>query len=130
MMRKVAGLLTMGAMLVTPVAANAMSVSDFLAKADALKARGFLAIGSPDINLLKSEIETASKQYRDSLAAEIAAGRKPSSCPPPKGTAKITSNDLIASFRAIPPAQRRTNVATAFAAMMKKRYPCPNTSAT
>ncbi len=129
MMRKLVGLLSLGAMLVVPVAANAMSVSDFLTKADALKARGFLAVGSPDIALLKAEIDTASKQYRDSLAAEIASGRKPSSCPPPKGTAKITSNDLIASFRAIPPAQRRTSVAAAFAAMMKKRYPCPGSSA-
>lgn len=128
MMRKLAGMLSLGAMLVVPVAANAMSVSDFLAKADALKARGFLAIGSPDIALLKGEVAAASKQYRDGLAAEIAAGRKPSSCPPPKGTAKISSDDLLASFRAIPPAQRRASVAAAFAAMMKKRYPCPNAS--
>lgn len=127
-MRKVMGWLGLGAMLALPVAANAMAVSDFLAKADALKARGFLAIGSPDIALLKGEIDMASKQYRDGLAAEIAAGRKPSSCPPPKGTAKITSDDLIASFRAIPVPQRRASVAAAFAAMMKRRYPCPNVS--
>lgn len=113
------------AALAVPVTAQAMTVAEFLAKTEALKAKGVLAIGSPDIGLLRSEIMTASDAYRAKLAAEVAAGRMPSSCPPPKGTAKVTSDDIIAEFGKIPVAQRsKTSVSTAFAAFMTRRYPC------
>ncbi len=108
-----------------PTAAQAMSVAEFLAKTDALKARGMLALGSPDIGLLRDDIAGASDAYRAGLAKEVAAGRKPSSCPPPKGTAKVTSDDIIGAFRAIPAGQRASmSTKAAFAAFMTKRYPC------
>ena len=112
------------ALLVIPASAQAMSVAEFLAKANALKARGFLAIGSPDIKLLRSEVERASDAYRNDLAAARTAGRAPHSCPPPKGKAKIGSNELMAEFEAIPAAQRGMSVKSAFYARMKKRFPC------
>jgi hypothetical protein len=101
-----------------------MSVAEFLAKANALKAKGFLAIGSSDIKLLRTEVERASDAYRSDLASAKAAGRAPHSCPPPKGKAKIGSNELMAEFEAIPAAKRNMSVKTAFYAMMKKRFPC------
>lgn len=107
-----------------PVAAQAMTVSEFLAKADALKAKGVLALASSDIGLLQQEIASASDAYRAGLAAQVAAGKKPSSCPPPKGTAKITSDDIIANFKSLPAARQKANVKDAFAAFMTKRYPC------
>lgn len=110
---------------ILPMTAHAMSVAEFLAKTDALKAKGVLAIGSPDIGLLRDDIAAASDAYRAGLAKEAAAGRRPSSCPPPKGTAKVTSDDIIAAFRAIPAPQRaRISTKTAFARFMTKRYPC------
>ena len=112
-------------LLIVPGAAQAMSVADFLGKADALKAKGILALGSPDIALLRDEITKASDAYRLRLDQEKAAGKKPASCPPPKGTAKVTSDDIIADFRAIPAARRGgISVSKAFAAFMTKRYPC------
>jgi hypothetical protein len=113
-----------GAALVLPASAQAMSVAEFLAKANALKAKGFLAIGSSDIKLLRTEVERASDAYRSDLASAKAAGRAPHSCPPPKGKAKIGSNELMAEFEAIPAAKRNISVKTAFYAMMKKRFPC------
>ncbi|MDK2767722.1 hypothetical protein [Sphingomonas sp.] len=112
------------AALVLPASAQAMSVAEFLAKANALKAKGFLAIGSSDIKLLRTEVERASDAYRSDLASAKAAGRAPHSCPPPKGKAKIGSNELMAEFEAIPAAKRNMSVKTAFYAMMKKRFPC------
>jgi len=103
-----------GAALLLPMSAQAMSVAEFLAKANALKARGFLAIGSPDIKLLKGEMEGVANAYRADIR----------SCPPPKGKAKIGSKELIAEFEAIPAAQRGMSVKSAFYAMMKKRFPC------
>lgn len=112
------------AMMLVPTAAQAMTVAEFLAKANALKAKGFLAIGSSDIKLLRTEVERASDAYRGDLASAKAAGRAPHSCPPPKGKAKIGSNELMAEFEAIPAAKRSMTVKTAFYAMMKKRFPC------
>jgi hypothetical protein len=110
------------AMLVMlPVSASAMSVGDFLGKADALKAKGIAAMFSSDIGLLKAEVTNAAASYR----AEVAAGKPPRSCPPPKGTVKMDSDELIANFRTIPAAQRAsTSVRTAFANYMAKRFPC------
>lgn len=122
MRKTVTGMVFVGLML--PVAAQAMTVGEFLAKADALKAKGVLALGSPDIALLRDEVTAARTAYRADLATQLAAGKKPHSCPPPVGQSKISSDDLIAEFRMVPPAKRNISVKTAFYAMMKKRFPC------
>ncbi|WP_084583509.1 hypothetical protein [Sphingomonas azotifigens] len=116
--------LAAGGLMLVAVPAQAMSVAEFLAKVNALKAKGAMAMFSSDVGVLKQEIDGASTAYRGDLAAEVAAGKKPSSCPPPKGQAKISSNDLIAAFEKIPPAQRGMSVKVAFAAMMEQRFPC------
>jgi hypothetical protein len=107
--------------LMVPVAASAMTVADFLSKADALKAKGMMAMLSSDVGLLKAEIQTAAAAYR----SDVAAGKPPTSCPPPKGSAKMSSDELIANFRTIPAAQQKaTSVRAAFANYMAKRFPC------
>ncbi len=124
-MRKVTPLAIVAALLISGTA-QAMSVAEFLAKADALKARGVLALASPDIATLRNEIVAAGTVYRAGIDADIAAGRKPKSCPPPKGKTGVNSDDIIASFSKIPVAKRaQTSTAAAFAAFMTKRYPCP-----
>ncbi len=98
-----------------------MTVAEFLGKAEALQARGFTAMFSSDIGLLKTEIKNASVAYR----ADIAAGRPPQSCPPPLGTVKTSSDELLAAFRTVPAADRtRLSVRAAFANYMAKRFPC------
>ncbi len=110
--------------LLLPATAQAMTVKEFLAKTDALKAQGLLAMTSPDIGLLRDEIKSAGATYRAGLAREIAAGRKPSSCPPPVGQVKMTSDDIIKEFRAIPEAKRNQSVTNAWATIMTRRHPC------
>jgi hypothetical protein len=46
-------LLAAGALMVLPAVANAMTVAEFLAKADALKAKGMMAMMSADISVLR-----------------------------------------------------------------------------
>jgi hypothetical protein len=100
-----------------------MSVATFLAKADALKAKGILALGSSDIGLLREEGMAAGAAYRTRLQAERAAG-KPSSCPP-KGS-KMNSNQLLGHLRTYPENQRpRVTMKTAMADYFVKTYPCP-----
>ena len=112
------------ALVLAPVAAEAMTVSEFLAKTSALQAKGFAAMVSPDLTLLRDEIKTAATAYRSELDAAQAAHRKPRSCPPPKGQAKVDSDTLMAAFRAIPPARRTMSVKAAFYGFMDKTYPC------
>jgi hypothetical protein len=99
-----------------------MSVATFLAKADALKAKGLMALGSSDIGLLRSEGQAAGQAYKARLEGERKAG-KPSSCPP-KGT-KVNSDKLMAFLRTYPePARPRTTMKTAIADYFIKTYPC------
>ena len=99
-----------------------MSVAQFLSKADALKAKGAMALFSPDIKVLKAEGQAAGEAYRSRLVAERAAG-KPSSCPP-KG-ATVSSDQVLSHLRTYPaPARPRVTMRTAMADFFIKTYPC------
>lgn len=99
-----------------------MSVATFLAKADALKARGIMALGSSDIGLLRTEGQAAGQAYKLRLEAERKAG-KPSSCPP-KGT-RPSSDQIMAHLRTYPePARPRTTMKAAIADYFIRTYPC------
>ncbi len=111
-------------MLSTPAlaAGGEMSVAIFLAKADALKAKGFMALGSSDIGLLRSEGQAAGMAYKTRLEAERKSG-KPSSCPP-KGS-RPSSGQILSHLRTYPePARPRTSMKTAIADYFIKTYPC------
>ena len=104
--------------------AQNMPVSTFLAKADALKAKGAMALFSSDIGVLKSEIQAAGLAARTERKAREAAGQPKLACPPEKMS--MTSDELMAFFRTIPADQRpRVSTKDAMAAMVRKRFPCP-----
>jgi hypothetical protein len=106
-----------------PVFAQNMPVSTFLEKADALKAKGMMAMLSPDIGVLKKEIQAAGLAARAERQAREAAGQPRLACPPEK--VSMNSDELIEAFRAIPAAQRpRVTVKQAMTEMVRKRYPC------
>lgn len=99
-----------------------MSVATFLAKADALRAKGFMALMSSDYKVLKAEGTAAGQAYRARLNAERAAG-KPSSCPPTP--ARVDSNMVLAHLRSYPEAARpRITMKTAMADLFAKTWPC------
>lgn len=112
-------------MLASPaMALGDMSVATFLAKADALKAKGLGALGSPDIKLLYGEAQAAGATYRAKIDADKKAGREPHSCPPKK--AKMNSDQFLSHLRTYPVTVRpKTTITTAMFDVMKKRYPCP-----
>lgn len=123
-MKRIA-IVALGLALTTPAlaAGGDMPVATFLAKADALKAKGIMALGSSDIGLLKAEGQAAGMAYKARLDRERAAG-KPSSCPP-KGT-RPTSGQVMAHLRTYPAeARARTTMRTAMADYFIKTYPCP-----
>lgn len=119
-------ILALGALLVAaPLAATPgdMSVAAFLAKADNLKAKGFMALGSPDIALLQSEAKAAGAAYRKRIETDRKQKRTPHSCPPAKTGVK--SDELIAHLRTYPAFSRpSTSMTAAISNLMKKRFPC------
>jgi hypothetical protein len=97
--------------------ADAMSVAEFLAKANALQAKGMMAIFSSDMGLLKTEFGNGAKAWR-------AQAHRPNACPPP-GPQKMSSDDIVAIMNQVPPPQRATTNATdAIVAGLNRRYPC------
>ena len=107
-----------------PAAAQTMPVSEFLARAEVLQKKGAMALFSKDIGVLKGEITNSGKQLRAEQVAAEKAGRKPATCLPAK-KANINSDELLAHFRSIPPAQRNMSVKAGFAGLMRKKFPCP-----
>lgn len=105
--------------------AQTMPVSQFLAKAEALKKKGPLALFSGDLKLLKAEVQKSAAALRAERLAAKAAGRKQAFCPPEAG-ASVNSDDVLTHFRSIPAAQRpRIQVRDAMRSLMARKYPCP-----
>ena len=99
-----------------------MNVGLFLAKADALRAKGAMAMLSDDIEVLKDEGKAAAEAYKARLIKERAAGR-PSSCPP-QGTG-LDSNELLGFLKSYPANVRpRVSMKQAMAEFFIKKYPC------
>ncbi len=99
-----------------------MSVATFLAKVEALQAKGALAMFSSDIALLKAEGKAGGEAYRARLKKERAEGH-PSSCPP-EGV-KINSDELVAFLRTYPAQQRpRVTIRQGVADYFIKKFPC------
>ena len=110
---------------VTALQAQAMPVSTFLAKANALQKKGPLALFSSDIGVLKKEVQASAVLLRNERLAAKSAGRRPAFCPPEKGAA-LNSNELLGHFKSVPPAQQsRVPVRDALRSFMVKKYPCP-----
>ena len=113
------------ALAATPLQAQTMPVSQFLAKAEALKKKGPLALLSGDLKLLKAEVQKSAAALRAERLAAKTAGRKQAFCPPEKG-ASLNSDEVLTHFRSIPAAQRaRMPVRDGMRSLMAKKYPCP-----
>jgi hypothetical protein len=109
--------------LIVPCAASAMDVATWLAKAEALKAKGVLALANKDYKLLEGEIKTNAGVLKQERMAAVAAGRKPAYCPPEK--ANLNQQEVFDGFNAVPAAQRpRTPVIDALRLTLAKKYPC------
>ena len=124
-MRKITFVLALVAIPVTALHAQTMPAATFLAKAEALKKKGALALFSSDMGLLKKEMAGSANVLRTERLAAQKAGRKPAYCPPAKQSG-LSPDEIIGHFRSIPPAQlQRMQVKDGFRGLLAKKYPCP-----
>lgn len=108
-----------------PAAAHAMPVQTFLAKAEALKSKGPLALFSRDYKLLMNAIKSDAAALRAERVAAKAAKRTPAYCPP--GPISMSSSEIMKVMQAVPPAERtRTDTRNALRAHFARRFPCPS----
>lgn len=122
MKRRIGAALAAAVLLASPAVA-AMDVATFLAKADALKAKGPLALFSGDLKRLKAEMAAAGQQLKAEKAARDKAGLPPRSCPP-KG-AKMDANAFLDEMRKIPAAEQRTmQLKDGLLWVGRRKYPC------
>ena len=94
-------------LIIAPVAAaeaQSMPVSQFLAKADALKKKGPLALFSGDIKLLKAEVQNSARAYGADVRAARKAGRLTHSCPPAGGNTIVDEFERAARLFQFDPA--------------------------
>jgi len=122
---KLVTILIVGTVLLhSAVPASAMPVSEFLPKAEKLLSSGMGAMFSKHRKPVVTEMKKVTTGYRNDISAAKASGRKSTSCPPPKGKAKLNAKEFLAHLRAIPVTKRGMQVKTAFHSFMKKKYPC------
>lgn len=123
-MRNSIRFLTGIAFLQAATSISAMPVSEFLPKADKLMNAGMGAMFSKHRKPVMAEMKKVTKNYRADIVAARAAGKTPSSCPPPKGKGKLNGKAFLAHLKTIPKADRNIEVESAFHDFMKIKYPC------
>jgi hypothetical protein len=103
--------------------ASAMTVAEFMAKVNGLKAKGPMALFSSDIGVLKAEGMSAGKSIRADQDAAEAAGRPAATCLP-KGS-KLGQGEVLNFFERIPPAQaQRITVKQGMIGLIRQKWPC------
>lgn len=100
----------------------AMTVQTFLARANALRDQGPMALMSPDLPVLKAEAKQATTELRADRAARAAAGKKPIACVP-EGE-KIGIMDMLDGLAALPASVQKRPLKDGYAQVLAKRFPC------
>ena len=100
----------------------AMSVQTFLARANALRDQGPMALMSPDLPVLKAEAKAATTQLRADRVARAAAGKKPVACVPEGESIGIM--DMLDGLSALPAAYQKRPLKDGYAQVLAKRFPC------
>ena len=114
----------LGLVAITASPAIGMPAATFLAKADALMAKGPLALFSSDVGLLKTEASHAGAELKAERLALLAQHRPTAYCPPPKSS--INSDELIKSMHRISaPELAKMQFKDAMRRVLEQKYPCP-----
>ena len=108
-----------------PSSAMAMPAAEFLARADALIAKGPFALFSSDYRLLKKVGEDTGAQLRAEREAQVRAHRPTAYCPP-DGVVRMGDREMVAGLHRIPrEALARMDIKTAMRLVVAAKYPCP-----
>ena len=110
------------AVVMTAAPAGAMDVATFIAKGEALKARGVMAMFSKDLKQVRAAARDAARLYKADKDARARAGLPPVSCPP-KG-AKLGAMEFFDELKKIPVAERDMPMKDGMAWVSRRKFPC------
>ena len=113
--------LAAGAAMLVATPAAAMDVATFIARANALKAKGPMALFSSDLKLLRAEGQAAGQRSRAENARARAAG-KPLYCNPPGTT--LGQNEVLDGLNRIPAAERKMSLEDGLIRVARAKWPC------
>lgn len=108
----------------TALPAQTMPVVEFIAKAEALKKRGPLALFSSDYRRLKAEVNNSAKALGAEQFAARKAGRKPATCMPKQ--ISLGTDEVLSHFQTISRVEPGLRVRAAVLSFVNKKYPCPS----
>ena len=119
------GVLILVTAVATPALAQTMNAEQFNQRAQALKAKGAMAMFSPgEVKALMAEGQAAGKASREQRLAALKAGQKPRYCPP-DGPQKMGSDEFMSRLAAIPQAERqKIDMTEAMTRMLAVKFPC------
>lgn len=112
------------ALLAASGAVQAMPVSEFVTKANALEKKGVMAMLSGDFRLLKNEVNTSTQLAVRDESAAVKAGRKPTMCLPKSGNLSLGTAEVLNHMRAVSAAQGATSVKDGMTGLLRRKYPC------
>jgi hypothetical protein len=103
-------------------ASAAMTVGTFLARANALRDQGPMALMSPDLPALKAEAKTATNQLKAERAARAASGKPPIACVPEGESVGIM--DMLDGLNELPASYQKRPLKDGYARVLANLYPC------
>ncbi|TCQ10867.1 hypothetical protein [Sphingomonas sp. PP-CC-3A-396] len=103
-------------------ASAAMTVGTFLARANALRDQGPMALMSPDLPALKAEAKAATNQLKADRAARAAAGKPPIACVPEGESVGIM--DMLDGLNELPASYQKRPLKDGYARVLANLYPC------
>jgi hypothetical protein len=106
----------------TMPASAAMTVGTFLARANALRDQGPMALMSPDFPALKAEAKAATTQLKAERAARAAAGKPPIACVPEGESVGIM--DMLDGLSDLPASYQKRPLKDGYARVLANLYPC------
>lgn len=105
--------------------AQSMNAEAFFKRAQALRAKGALALMSRDLRPMIKEAKSAGLKARATRLAAVAAGHTPRYCPP-KGSKRLGNQEFMDGMAEIPLAERlRIDLTEAMTRILVRKYPCP-----
>ena len=103
-------------------ASAAMTVGTFLARANALRDQGPMALMSPDFPALKAEAKAATTQLKAERAARAAEGKPPIACVPEGESVGIM--DMLDGLSDLPASYQKRPLKDGYARVLANLYPC------
>ena len=103
-------------------AGAAMTVHQFVTRANDLRAQGIAAVISPDFAVLKEEARQAKVQLQAENARRLAARKAPIACVPEGETIGI--EEMLDGRAALPAAYHARPLKDGYARVIAQRFPC------